>query len=63
MPALLIIREQKYLMRDLSGNLIKLSDDLKKNNGLIVTNNHKYLKDVLKKYMKKKNSNYCSPPR
>jgi len=32
----------------LSGNLIKLSDDLKKNNGLIVTNNHKYLKDVLK---------------
>ena len=48
MPALLIIREQKYLMRDLSGNLIKLSDDLKKNNGLIVTNNHKYLKDVLK---------------
>ena len=48
MPALLMIREQKYFMRDLNGNSIKLSGDLKKNNGLIVTNNYRYLKDVMK---------------
>jgi len=48
MPALLMIREQKYFMKDLNGNPIKLSGDLKKNNGLIVTNNHRYLKDVMK---------------
>lgn len=48
MPVLLMIREQRYFIRDLKGNMIKLANDLKKNNGLIVTNNKKYLKGVLK---------------
>jgi fructose-1,6-bisphosphatase/inositol monophosphatase family enzyme len=47
MPANLILKELNYFISDLKGNIIKLSNDLKKNNGLIVTNDKKYLKNIL----------------
>ena len=48
MPAVLMLEELNYFVRDLRGNKIKLSNDLKKTNGLIVTNSVKYLKETLK---------------
>jgi len=48
MPAKLILEELNYFIRDLKGNIIKLSNDLKKNHGLVVTNKKKYLNNILK---------------
>ena len=48
MPAILMLEELNYFARDLKGNKIKLSNDLKKTEGLIVTNCMKSLKEILK---------------
>ena len=48
MPAILMLEELNYFARDLKGNKIKLSNDLKKTEGLIVTNCTKSLKEILK---------------
>ena len=48
MPAVLMLEELNYFARDLKGNKIKLSNDLKKTKGLIITNSMKYLKETLK---------------
>jgi len=48
MPANLILKELNYFIRDLKGNAITLSNNLRKNHGLVVTNNRKYLNDILK---------------
>ena len=48
MPAVLMLKELNYFVSDLKGNQIKLSSNLKKTKGLIVTNNKQFLKKTLK---------------
>jgi fructose-1,6-bisphosphatase/inositol monophosphatase family enzyme len=48
MPAVLMLKELNYFVSDLKGNQIKLSSNLKKTKGLIVTNNKQLLKKTLK---------------